>query len=167
MSVISKLNETLVLHVYSFNLHHTCNIHVLPKKDGTRYNTMDKYLNFSIPFKSVQKHTMHKSCKESSLVFYYLEETAIFLDQVRTCPISSEPRHEKTCFFAFAKTKAQISCAVTTQLISAFVFATWIVLQPLYLLNQKFQASCCTTRFVSDLVGNPKDRFSRNAAHIL
>ena len=35
-----------------------------------------------------------------------------------------EPRHEKTCFFAYAKTKEQISCAVTAQLISAFVFAT-------------------------------------------
>ena len=29
--------------------------------------------------------------------------------------------------FAYAKTKAQISCAVTAQLISAFVFAIWIV----------------------------------------
>ena len=35
-----------------------------------------------------------------------------------------EPRHEKTCFFfAYAKSKPQISCAVTAQLISAFVFA--------------------------------------------
>ena len=29
-----------------------------------------------------------------------------------------EPRHEKTCFLHYAKTKAQISCAVTAQLIS-------------------------------------------------
>ena len=28
------------------------------------------------------------------------------------------PHLEKTCFFAYAKTKAQISCAVTAQLIS-------------------------------------------------
>ena len=42
--------------------------------------------------------------------------------------------------FTYAKTKAQISCAVTAQLISAFVFATRIV-QSLYLLNPKFQAS--------------------------
>ena len=40
----------------------------------------------------------------------------------------------------YAKTKAQISCAVTAQLISAFVFATQI-LQSLYFLNPKFQAS--------------------------
>ena len=42
--------------------------------------------------------------------------------------------------FAYAKTKAQISCAVTAQLISAFVFATRIV-QSLLFLNPKFQAS--------------------------
>ena len=39
-----------------------------------------------------------------------------------------------------AKTKAQISCAVTAQLISAFVFATCIV-QFLFYLYSKFQAS--------------------------
>ena len=49
--------------------------------------------------------------------------------------------------FAYAKTKT---------LISAFVFATWIV-QYLYFLNQKFPASTlaisssCTAWFVSDL----------------
>ena len=42
--------------------------------------------------------------------------------------------------FAYAKTKTQISCAVTAQLISAFVFATWIV-QSLFYLNPKLQAS--------------------------
>ena len=43
--------------------------------------------------------------------------------------------------FAYAKTKPQISCAVTAQLISAFVFATKIV-RSLYILNPKHQASC-------------------------
>ena len=43
-------------------------------------------------------------------------------------------------FFTCAKTKTQISCAVTAQLITAFVFATWIV-QPHFYLNQKFHAS--------------------------
>ena len=42
--------------------------------------------------------------------------------------------------FAYAKTKTQISCAVTAQLISTFVFAMRIV-QSLYYLNPKFQAS--------------------------
>ena len=42
--------------------------------------------------------------------------------------------------FAYAETKTQISCAVTAQLISAFLFAILIV-QSLYYLNPKFQAS--------------------------
>ena len=42
--------------------------------------------------------------------------------------------------FAYAKTKGQISCAVTAQLISTFVFVTQIV-QTLCFLNPKFQAS--------------------------
>ena len=51
-----------------------------------------------------------------------------------------EPRREKTVFFAYAKTKTQISFAVTAKLISVFVFATRIV-QSLPFLNTKFQAS--------------------------
>ena len=51
-----------------------------------------------------------------------------------------------------------------------FVFATWIV-QSLFVLNPNSQASTilcgCTARFVSDLVGNPEDRFSQNEAHII
>ena len=42
--------------------------------------------------------------------------------------------------FCICETKTQISCAVTVQLISTFVFATRIV-QSLYYLNPKFQAS--------------------------
>ena len=42
--------------------------------------------------------------------------------------------------FAYAKTKRQINCAVTAQLISAFVFALQIE-QSLYYLNPKFQDS--------------------------
>ena len=52
----------------------------------------------------------------------------------------------------YARTKTQISFAVTAKLISAFVFATRIV-QFLFYLNQKFQASS-SFRFVSDLFGN-------------
>ena len=48
------------------------------------------------------------------------------------------------------------------QLISAFVLATKIV-QSLYLLNPKFQAS---SHLVSGLVGNPEDRFSHDTAHL-
>ena len=42
--------------------------------------------------------------------------------------------------FAYAKTKTQISFAVTAKQISAFVFATYIV-ESLYFLHPKFQAS--------------------------
>ena len=78
-----------------------------------------------------------------------------------------EPCHEKTGFFAYAKAKTQISCAVTAQLISVFVFATQIV-QSLFFLNTNFKPLAifcdCTARFVSDLVGNPEDPFSHDAA---
>ena len=48
--------------------------------------------------------------------------------------------HLRKPVFAYAKTKAQISCAVTARMISAFVFATCMVLY-LYFLNPKCQAS--------------------------
>ena len=67
--------------------------------------------------------------------------------------------------FAYVKTKAQISCAVTAKLISAFVFATRIVHFLLY-LYPKFQDSSFLLSFVSDLVGNPKDLFSHDAAQL-
>ena len=44
------------------------------------------------------------------------------------------------------------------------------ILQPLFILNLNFKSlaifSGCTARFVSDLVGNPKDRFSQNEAQL-
>ena len=51
-------------------------------------------------------------------------------------PSKFEPRREKTGFL-HAKTKTQISFAVTAKLISAFVSATQIVQSP-YFLNPKF-----------------------------
>ena len=54
--------------------------------------------------------------------------------QDQNSTLEYEPR-----LFAYAKTKTQISCAVTAQLISAFVFATRIVLSLFYLIP-KFQA---------------------------
>ena len=49
---------------------------------------------------------------------------------------ANEPRREKTSFFAYAKTKTQLSSEADQRL----VFATYIV-QSLYFLNTKFQAS--------------------------
>ena len=81
----------------------------------------------------------------------------------------NEPCREKTGLFAYVKTKTQISLAVTAKLISVFVFATRI-LQSLYFLNTKFQASRHLLWLYSlvyvDLVGNPEDQFSHNEAQI-
>ena len=63
--------------------------------------------------------------------------------------------------FAYAKTKTRISFAVTAKLISAFVFATWIV-QYLYFLNP----SLWPYLVIAQPVRNPEDKFSRVAAHM-
>ena len=72
--------------------------------------------------------------------------------------------------FAYAKTMAQISCAVIAQLISAFVFATQI-LQSLYFLNPKYLASSHLLWLHSPVCvrpgRNPEDRFSHNEAHTI
>ena len=56
--------------------------------------------------------------------------------------------------FYLCKTKAQISCAVTAQLISAFVFATWIVQFLLYLYS-KFQDSSLLMRLYRSVCAGP------------
>ena len=70
---------------------------------------------------------------------------------------------------AYAKTKTQISFAVTAKLISAFVFATRIV-QFLFYLNPKFQASS-SFLWLYSLIGvgpvrKPHCWFSHEAAHM-
>ena len=63
---------------------------------------------------------------------------------------------------AYAKTKMQISCAVTAQLISVFVFA--VINSTIPLLGK----SCfcdCSDRFVLDLDGNQNCLFSHAQAH--
>ena len=87
-----------------------------------------------------------------------------------------EPCHKKTSIFAFnyAKTKVQISCAVTAQLISTFVFfvdqlcsnctadqylcfCSSDSIQFLFHLNPKFQAYMCTSVTVqADLCLKPQ-----------
>ena len=64
------------------------------------------------------------------------------------------------------KTKAQISCTVTVQLINAFCFSLYR-----NYLNPIFHASSdllwlYSLRFVLELVGNPEDRFSHDVAQI-
>ena len=72
-------------------------------------------------------------------------------------------------YFCLCEKMTHISCAVTAQLICVFVFATQIVQSSsTYIQNFKHLAFLCdcTSRFVSDLVGNPLDLFSRVAAHM-
>ena len=55
---------------------------------------------------------------------------------------------------------------VAPLLISAFVLATYMyIVQSLFFLNKKFQASSHHLWFVSELVGNP-DKFSNDEAHL-
>ena len=72
--------------------------------------------------------------------------------------------------YKYEKIKAQISCAVTAQLISAFVFATSIE-SYLFFINPKFQAFTHLLSLYSsicvELIENPEDRFSRDATHVL
>ena len=80
-----------------------------------------------------------------------------------------EPPHGKTNNLHYAKTKTQISFAVTAKLISAFVFAKRIV-QPLFYLYPTFQASSsllCLYRSVCvGPIQKPHCWFSHEAAHI-
>ena len=80
-----------------------------------------------------------------------------------TCVIIEPPQS------AYAKTKTQISFAVTAKLISAFVFATRIV-QFLFYLNPKFQDSnyflCLYRPVCVRPVRKPHCWFSHGPAHI-
>ena len=69
------------------------------------------------------------------LMLLYAQKSLAVLHDIYKWAASWENR-----IFAYAKTKTQISFAVTAKLISAFVFAIRIV-QSLYFLNPKFQAS--------------------------
>ena len=106
------------------------------------------------------------------IILAYRTKLKNVLTWQRVSQLINEPRCEKTVFFffAYAKTKTYISCAVTTQLISAFVFATQIV-QSLYLLNPKVQASSYLLWLYSPVcVGsgrNPERWFSHDAAQMI
>ena len=69
---------------------------------------------------------------------------------------------QRLCF----RTKTQISFAVTAKLISAFVFATRIV-QFLFYLNPKFQASSYFLCLYRSVCVGPVRKFSHEAAPLL
>ena len=83
-----------------------------------------------------------------------------------TGPLILEPRHKKTGILHIRK---QRHSAVTAHLISVFAFATLKVksLLPKTRIFQPLAIFCDrTVRFVSDLVGNPEDRFSDDVTNI-
>ena len=77
----------------------------------------------------------------------------------------------KLDFYLCKKTKALISFEVTAKQISALVFPVWIVQFYLLLkstISSLYPASVTVQAgFMSELVGMPKDRFSRVAAQIV
>ena len=82
----------------------------------------------------------------------------------------NEPRYEKTGFLHMRKQRRR-SASRYPRSCSAPLFSLHGQYNPStsYIRNFKPLAiSCgCTTRFVSDLVGNPEDRFSHNEAQIV
>ena len=122
-------SETAVAHetregpTYSSSI--DCSIQENPAVDLTKIP--DPY-PVPVPAKLPSNNTKY------NLVYFDLETTGLGKYSL------NEPRHEKTGFLAYVKTRPQISCGVTAQLISIFVFATQIV-QSLFFLNLKFQAS--------------------------
>ena len=83
--------------------------------------------------------------------------------------VAFEQHHRKPAL-ACVKTKTQISCTVTAQLISAFVFTTYIV-QSVYFLNCIFHASSHLLWLYRTVcvepIQNPEDWFSHDAAHFI
>ena len=68
--------------------------------------------------------TIYVLSKNKKNITHFSKENCHFVNQKKTNRKYYDPH------------KAQISCAVTAELISAFVFATWTV-QSLYFLNPK------------------------------
>ena len=99
------------------------------------------------------KYQLGNIDRQWTVLDYYLAK-AYLRQPIILQNLSNEPHGEKNLLFAHAKTKVQ--------LISAFVFATFVV-QFLYFPNLKFQASSYLLllyRLVcADLVENSEDRF--------
>ena len=89
----------------------------------------------------------HNMC---SVTFLYFILTTLSM----LLKTSFQPHYEKTRFLPKAKSKVQISCAVTAQLISTFDFATQIV-QFLFFLNPKFPASSLFLRLYRPVLFRP------------
>ena len=67
--------------------------------------------------------------------------------------------------FTYAKTKAQISCAVRNNCAANQHLCFRYTYNTIPLLPKSSFFCGCTFQFVSDLVGNAEDRFSSDAAY--
>ena len=94
--------------------------------------------------KEKRKHSGRKKCGGGGVKVMAVLHTYNRILSIRSLgyPVNQNKmsRVVRKRIFEYAKTKTQISFAVTAKLISAFVFATRIV-QSLYFLNPKFQVS--------------------------
>ena len=86
--------------------------------------------------------TPKKGCNDQMNMTLVHDDFKIFAYKLTlaSCLKANMSRVVRKRIFAYAKTKTQISFAVTAKLISAFVFAIRLV-QFLFKLNTKFQAS--------------------------
>ena len=74
-------------------------------------------------------------------------------------PYRFEPRHEKTGLLPNMRKQRRRSASQYS--VTYYNFSSFSI------RNFKLLVTCaCTARFVSDLIGNPEDRFSRDVAHL-
>ena len=137
----------------------TCRFgHILPSYQTLQLGAALGLTRFAIML-GILQHPLHMAAELPEDIVkrqVWYSRSATYFDQ----------HYEKICyFFAYAKTKTQIGCTVTVQLISVFVFTTQVG-KSLLFLNPKFQIDkplsiFCnyTAWFKLDLVGNLTTRF--------
>ena len=86
-------------------------------------------------------------------------------------PVSNEPRHEKTGFLHICENKDADQLRGNREADLRLCFRYMNSTIPLLPKSEIFQSLAifcgCRARFLSDLVGNPEDRFSHNEAQII
>ena len=91
----------------------------------------------------------------------------IYMNKQVFKPNTYEPRHEKTGFLHMPKQRRRSASPEADQRLCFRYTDSTIPLLSIYMNLQHLAIFYgCTARFVSNLVGNPEDRFSHVAAHI-
>ena len=103
-------------------------------------NSFDHVGIASYPNQAIPEQAPKGRLPVTKCTFLLPQTDKILILEQEEWPRNIFPRHEKTRFLPMRKQKEQTSFAVTVKLISYFVFAIRIV-QSLFLLNSKFQAS--------------------------